>query len=186
MVKLQQWVLKEINKVKRMVGGVVLRTLISAVDTTDGIAGVRIEMLGDETQEGVDLMQQYGYTSSPPAGSEGIAVFPGGKRNGGVIIATENGEFRLKNLKPGETALYTQWGDKLHFKEGRIVDFETETLNIKATKKVSIDSPAVECTGELADSVGKVSGLRTAFNTHVHPGNLGAPTGPANPQDTGS
>jgi len=58
----------------------------------------------------------------------------------------------------------------------------TETLLIKASTKVRIESPQLEATGEIIDLVegtGRtMSGMRSIYNGHVHPENdNGGPTG---------
>lgn len=49
---------------------------------------------------------EYGFNSCPPDGAEAIAVFLGGRRSSGVIIATGYRAVRPKGLLPGECNLF--------------------------------------------------------------------------------
>lgn len=64
---------------------------------------------GGPVEEIIDKMPrlgEYGFYSCPPNGSEGVAVFLGGRRTGGVIIATGYRAARPKGLAPGEVMLF--------------------------------------------------------------------------------
>ena len=52
-------------------------------------------------------LQIYGLAWRAPTGSDAMAIFCSGDRSNGVIIATGNQQFRLRNLKAGEIALTT-------------------------------------------------------------------------------
>lgn len=58
-----------------------------------------------EVIDGMPRLGEYGFFSCPPDGAEAVALFLGGRRTGGVIIATGFREQRPKNLKPGEAML---------------------------------------------------------------------------------
>lgn len=124
--------------VELMVGRCVLR----AVTDTDGIQTARIGLLAGETRTGVERFQNYGFTSVPLPGAEGLAVFRGGSRDHGIIVAVDDRRYRLTGLADGEVALYTDEGDTIHLKRGKVIDVETDTLNINAAKAVNITTEA--------------------------------------------
>ena len=90
---------------------------------------------------------QFGLASIPLEGAEGLAIFPGGDRSQGFVIATEDRRLR-PSLGQGETALYSaentaqpgedlpegvSEGDPLHavlLKSGRQVEMAGETVTI--------------------------------------------------------
>lgn len=115
-----------------------------------------------------ELIQHYGFTSSPPAGAEVILLRDG---NHVVAIAEDDRRYRIA-VGGGEVAIYSDEGDHVHLKRGRVVEIETETLLIKASTKVRIESPLVESTGEIIDRVdsdGKsMEQIRTTYNSHTH------------------
>jgi phage baseplate assembly protein V len=48
----------------------------------------------------------FGVASNPPVGADAIVLFVGGDRSNGVVVATNHQAYRLRNLQPGDTALY--------------------------------------------------------------------------------
>lgn len=140
--------------------------------------GVQMQGLAGETVVG-ELAQHYGFTSGPLAGAEFIALPIGGNSKHVVVIATEDARYRLK-VQDGEVALYSDEGDHVHLKRGRVIEVETETLLVKATKKVRFETPLIEATGEFqgegniqsaADVIDRVRSMqadRELYNAHNH------------------
>lgn len=98
-----------------------------------------IGLAGEQLQD-AELFQHYGFTSHPPEGAMFVMTPVGGRTAHGIIIATEHGSYRLKQLAPGEMAIYSDEGDSIILKRGRVIDVTTQTLNIKATTAVNIDT----------------------------------------------
>jgi len=109
------------------------------------LTGVEMQGLAGEAVAG-ELFQHYGFTSSPLAGAEYICIPVGGNSKHAVVVASEDGRYRL-TLKDGEVALYTDEGDRVHLKRGRVIEVETDTLIVKANKKVSFQTPLLETSG---------------------------------------
>lgn len=65
--------------------------------------------------------------------------------------------------------MYTDEGDKLHFKRDRIIDIETVTLNVKATQSVNFDTPLIKTTGRIESDGDQVAGGVSQIN-HPHEG----------------
>ncbi|KAF1051694.1 MAG: hypothetical protein GAK41_01250 [Burkholderia gladioli] len=138
--------IKDIDKrIQRAVSGIrqAFRGVIGGVQTNGPTATVRGEGLAGENMVDLELFQHYGLTSSPPAGTMVVVVPVGGKTSHGIVIATENGQYRLKALKPGEVAIYTDEGDSIVLSRGRVIDIKTKTLNIEAEESVNCKTPAV-------------------------------------------
>lgn len=145
--------IKEIEKrIARALSGVrqAFRGVISTVDSDGPVQLVTGEGLAGENVPDVELFQHYGYTSNPPAGTMKINLPLGGMTSHTVTIATEHATYRLKSLKPGELALYTDEGDSIVMARGRVIDLTTQTLNIKASIAVNIDTPTVNMTHQLS------------------------------------
>lgn len=70
-------------------------------------------------------------------------------------------------MQPGEVAIYTDEGDRIHFKRGRIIDIETGTLNIKASGSVNFETPTITQTGQIVSQGDQVAGGISQIN-HVH------------------
>ncbi len=113
--------------------------------------------------ESRELFQHYGFTSRPKPGAEAVVL-----RDGNVFfsVAEDDRRYRLA-VEEGEVALYSDEGDKVHFKRGRV-------LEISAGTKVSLITPLVEMSGNLvvggnvSDSAGSMAAMRITYNSHTH------------------
>jgi len=118
------------------------KAIIKAVNDGAPIQELRISALAGEAMDRIARMQEFGFSSNPPAGSEGIILALGANRENLVMIATENRNVRIKNLASGETVIYTDDGTYLHLKKSGQVELKTAV-------KTLIDCPDVEMTGNL-------------------------------------
>lgn len=123
-----------------------------AINTAAPVQLVDGEGLQGEPIRGNELMQHYGFTSTPPAGFMYVAVPVGGKTAHAIMVATEHGTYRMKGLKTGEVAIYTDEGDSIVLKRGRLIEVTTQTLRINtqvmevnASSKIDLNTPMVTC-----------------------------------------
>jgi phage baseplate assembly protein V len=160
------------------------RGVLTGLSTAAPAALVQADALSGEQLQDNELMQHYGFTSAPPAGTQIIVLPLGGKTAHGVIIATEHGTFRLKGLKSGESALYDDQGQCVHLtRDGIVIKGAGKPITITDTPKVRIESE-LEVTGtikDLCDTTGKtMSSMRETYNGHSHPdpqgGDVGTPS----------
>ncbi|MDX3981324.1 phage baseplate assembly protein V [Pasteurella multocida] len=142
----------------------VFRGVLNLVKSGDNIQKAQVSGLAGEILQDVELMQQFGFTSVPPAGTQVVVVPVGGKTTHSIIIATENGAFRVKNLENGETALYDQSGSTIILKQGRLVEVDCDTfkLNCKtyqvnASASADFTTPKLE-TSAVLTAQGKING----------------------------
>jgi phage baseplate assembly protein V len=143
---------------------------------------VQVTGLAGESLPDVELMQQYGFSSNPPAGTPAIIIPLGGKTAHGIIIATEGGAARIKPLAEGEAVIYNARGDYIVLRHDGLAEIHCRQLQITAPDGVSIDAPNVDITGnlkaaEVMDQHGgkSMSGMRGVFNLHTHKQNGSGP-----------
>jgi phage baseplate assembly protein V len=148
------------RRIRLMVG----RAIIRLVNDAARVQEAQVTLLEDETRDGVERFQEYGFTSVPLPGAEAIMVSVSGNRDHGVIIAVEDRRYRLTGIEGGEVALYTDEGDKIHLKRGNAIDIDTDTLTINATTKVQVNTPLLQVTG------GDVKADTISLKTHKHGG----------------
>lgn len=146
-----------------------VRGTVVLVDSARKLQALQMRLTAGEVKDSLEHFEPYGFTSNPLAGAEGIAAFMGGDRSHGVLLVVADRRYRIKELKPGEVAIYTDEGDKVHFKRGRIIDIETETLNIRASAAVNIDTPVINQTGQIISDGDQVAGGVSQIN-HPHDG----------------
>lgn len=161
-----------LEPIKRKFYLIIGRGIINLTDDSgSGNQRVQVSLYADEVRDKMERLQEYGFASRPKAGSEAVLLFPGGTREIGFIIATDDRRYRLKPLEEGEVALYTDEGDKIHIKRGGQIE-------ITAASKVVVKSPAIELGEGALEKALNGEAFQTFFNSHTHLGNLGAPTGP--------
>ncbi|MBC3494318.1 phage baseplate assembly protein V [Pseudomonas taiwanensis] len=130
---------------------------------------LQMRLTAGEVKDDLEHFEPYGFTSHPKPGAEGIALFLGGDRSHGVVVCVSDRRFRLKELKPGEVALYTDEGDTFVFKRDRVVELETMTLKVKAGIGVEFDTPLIKTTGRI-ESDGDQVAAGISQVEHVHDG----------------
>lgn len=132
------------ERIRRHLAGIrtAFRGVVTLVKAAGAVQLVQMEGLSGERLQAAEMFQQYGCTSNPPIGSMAIVLPLGGKTAHGIVIATEHGTYRLKSLKPGEVALYSDEGDSVILKRGRIMEVTTQTLNVNCA------TATVNCTGK--------------------------------------
>lgn len=145
----------------------------AARNTHGTLIGIEMEGLAGESVSG-ELMQHYGFSSGPLPGAEFLAIPVGGNSKHTVVVASEDGRYRVV-VKDGEVALYTDEGDYIHMKRGRLIEIETDTLVVKAKTKVRFETPLIEQTGdikadgEITDHTRSMQDDRELYNAHGHP-----------------
>lgn len=140
------------------------RGVLNLVKSADNIQKTQVSGFADETLQDVELMQHFGFTSVPPAGTQSVIIPIGGQTSHGIVIATENGAFRVKNLQNGEVAIYDQSGSTVVLKQGRLIEVDCDrfVLNCKnyqvnATQGANFDTPKLE-TSQVLTAQGKING----------------------------
>ena len=145
------------------------RGTVVLVNAAKKLQGLQVRLTAGELKDGAEHFEPYGFTSNPLPGAEVLAAFIGGDRSHAVVLVAADRRYRIQAMASGEVAIYTDEGDYIHFKRGRIIDIETQTLNIKATTAVNIDSPVINQTGEIVSQGDQVAGGVSQIN-HIHGG----------------
>lgn len=131
---------RTIAPLKRKVLLSIAHGIIEASKDDGPLQFIQATYMADETKNDVRKMHHFGFSSHAPKGSECIAVSVAGNREASVIIATENREFRFKNLGEGEVAVYSKDGDFIHFKNGKAIEISTNALTINAVNTVTVNT----------------------------------------------
>lgn len=124
-----------------------------------GVQFVQLELGADEVRDGTPRLAEFGFTSSPPVGSDVLAVFIAGDRSKGVVVATGHQASRPRNLLSGESMVYSQDGKYIKFTASGGIVIEAQgqdvvvnnaaNVTVHASTKVTIDAPLCEVTGDL-------------------------------------
>ncbi|MGI3746222.1 MAG: phage baseplate assembly protein V [Janthinobacterium lividum] len=148
---------------------VLTRGVVALANSASKLQTLQMRLTAGEVKDGMEHLEPYGFTSCPHAGAEALAGFMGGDRSHGVVIVVSDRRYRIQELEPGEVAIYTDEGDKVHFKRGRVITVETGTLNITATDSVNFDTPKITQTGQIISQGDQLAGGVSQIN-HPHSG----------------
>lgn len=149
-------------------------------------------------------LAEFGFASWPPNGADVMAIFIGGDRSNGVIIATGDQRTRFKLENAGEAALHDAFGKSIWLKKdgglvlelaGQDVEINgARTVTVNAATKVMLTTPLVEMSGNLkvdgnivaggtiGDAVRTLEADRAIYDTHTH-GGVTAGGGHSGPPD---
>lgn len=125
------------------------RCVLTLISDVPGIQIVQVKMLDGEIRAGIERMQQYGITSVPLPGAEGVYLSLGGDRDHGVVIADDDRRYRIRSLEGGELAVHT-WknqeahGHRIVFKNDGSISVFAKNINVTATEKVRIEGDVVK------------------------------------------
>jgi phage baseplate assembly protein V len=154
---------------------------------------VQAHGVAGEVLQAAELMQHYGFTSNPPAGSVCVVLPLGGKTSHGVVVATEHAS-RIKSLKPGECGIYDDLGQSIQLtRDGIVVDGGGKPIRFINTPSITFDTPQINATGNVGvaqnitaqgnifDQGSKsMAGMRMIYNGHVHADPATGNTSPPN------
>lgn len=172
---------------RRRVMLLVGRAIVRLSNDAGGLQTCQLGLLAHETREGVERLQEYGFTSRPHDGAEAVAVFVGGNRDHGLVIAIDDRRYRLRELEQGEVALYDDLGQVVRLRRDG-------SVHVQASAQVVLEAPLVHVAGALTVSGGvtalaaspsevSLGAFRDVFNEHVHAEtDEGGPTLPPVPQ----
>ncbi|NHR07640.1 phage baseplate assembly protein [Chromobacterium haemolyticum] len=160
----------------------------TTVNDAGPIQMVQVKLGADEVRDNTRRAAEYGFTSSPPAGSDAVLVFVGGDRSNGVVIATNHQASRLKNLQPGEVAIFDNQGQSVYLTRAGIVVNgaglpltvnSTPVVTVNAATKIALNTPELDVSGQIkaggditdnsASSGKSMAQMRSIYNGHGHP-----------------
>lgn len=71
---------------------------------------MQVEVTNGELKDEAEHYEPFGFTSHPPAGSDGLIAFIGGDRSNAVVICMAGRAGRVTGLAEGDVAIYSQGG----------------------------------------------------------------------------
>ncbi len=134
----------------RRVRLMVARAVVTAIADAGKIQSAQVKLLDGEVRDGVEILQQYGFTSIPLGKPEGLYFSVGGDRDHGVMLNVADRQFRLANIAQGEVAIYTDEDEagnehRIHFKRGREIHLMAGTTRIVLTPDgITIETPSLD------------------------------------------
>lgn len=163
---------KMLAPLRTRLANLVSRAVLARVDDSAKLQTVQVNVLAEETRDGVERFQNYGFTSVPLEGAEAVVVFVGGRRDHGLALAVDDRRHRLSGLQPGEVAVYSETGAAVVLKADGSVEV---TPGTGAVVKLAGDTDAVAKGAALNSAVATLGSAIAAAFTGMAAG------GPASP-----
>lgn len=148
-------------KLRLMVG----RCVISASRYKNGELLADIELVAGERRRNVEFLQQFGFSSRPKGDVEGVALFIGGSRDNGVVVATRG---ECPDLKEGEVRVHSPFGSSITLKEDGSVELVTNSKKFRFVGDI-------EATGEVK---AMCDSTLVTLTGHIHPTSVGPSSKP--------
>lgn len=149
-----------LGPLRTRVANLVARAAVSLADDSAKLQLVQLAVLDGETRDGCERFQEYGFTSVPEEGAEAVVLFPGGRRDHGLVVAVDDRRHRPTGLAAGEVAVYNRHGLILLLKSGRAA---------LTAPEVRLGSDAASAYVALANLVdARIAAVVATFNAHVH------------------
>ena len=125
-----------IAPLQRKVQLMLARAVLTLIDDAHGLQLLQAVVNKGDLWDGVQRIQEYGFTSVPLPGAEAVIVAIGGLRANGVALAVDDRRYRLQGLPGGAVALYDD--------RGQIVYLRRDGMHLKAVGKLRLEGDTVE------------------------------------------
>lgn len=163
------------DPLSRRVRLMVARAVLKLINDGPALQELQLQLLADEVRGRAERFQNYGFTSVPLPGAEAVAVSVGGSRSHLVVIAVDDRRHRLRDLEPGEVAIYTDQGDRIVIKrDGNILVHASTLVRVECPRTEFSGDVHVEgsitCENDVSDANGSMQEVRDTYNGHTHGG----------------
>ncbi|MDQ7010359.1 MAG: phage baseplate assembly protein V [Mariprofundaceae bacterium] len=169
---------KIVAPIRRRLRLLVTRGVVKLINDAAKMQELQITGLADEVLDGVERIQQYGFTAHPHPDADCLVLNVGASRSHPVVIAVDDRRYRL-HLSEGEVAMYDDQGQAVKLLRGGIV---IESANGSAHNGNLTVNGNTTINGDLTvNGNGAITGSLTIggidFAGHTHPGDSGGTTG---------
>jgi phage gp45-like len=166
--------------------GLVVRAEVRGTGDAGEVQTVEAETHEGVLRSGIEVLQPFGVVSRPPtAGAIAVLLAVGGDQGDMVALPLACPSARYGDLAPGETVVHDAAGNRLHFRNGGLVEVAASTsltVTVGGTELL-VNAAGVTITGNLvvtgqvSDANGSMQEMRDRYNAHGHP-DAAAPPGP--------
>ena len=157
-----------LDRLQTKVSMIVGRGVISVINNTEKTQKFQVMFLANEIIDDIERFAEYGVKSFPKKGAQVAAVFKGGNRSNGLVIAVHDRRYEPTDGLEGEVIIYTDedavaQDARIHFKRGKIMELlgTLLSLGIAATAQFLVNQLFIT----------------SVYNSHKHPESGGGTTG---------
>ncbi len=120
-----------IERIYRCLMTVFGRGRVKLVDDSGPVQRAQVRFGALEIIDDLPVPHDFGFTSNPPVDSDVFAAFMSGERKNGIVVSIGSQQYRMRNLKSGEMAIYDSIGQSVHLsKTGIIINGNGNPVNI--------------------------------------------------------
>ncbi len=123
------------------VANTVARAVVQLVDDETKLQLLQVGVLSDETIDGAEHHQPYGFSSVPLTGAEAVVVFPNGDRSHPIVIAASDRRYRPTGGEPGQVTMH-------HYSGSKVTMLESGDIEVTAAGKTIFHGAATGPAGE--------------------------------------
>lgn len=98
------------REIRGRVRGLIRRSTLGTLNVAGQLQTMQAKTTADDVDDDVELFEPYGFTSGPPAGSEGLVLRVGGERGHSVALAFGKRSTRPSGVLQGEVSVYHESG----------------------------------------------------------------------------
>jgi len=169
---------KMLAPIRRRLSLLVTRGVVKMIKDTGGLQTLQLTALADETLDGVERIQQYGFTAHPHPESDALILNVGASRSHPIVIAVDDRRYRLK-LAEGEVALYDDLGQAVKLtRSGIVIESALGTThngNMTINGDMAINGNMTTSGNGVVSGSLSIGGID--FSSHTHTGDSGGTTG---------
>ncbi len=154
-----------------------VRGVVSAVRDGGVVQAVDVETHDGVVRSGVEVLQQYGFTSHAPAGALVVLVALGGDEGDQVALPVACPSGRMAGLAAGEVAMHDDAGNRVHLKSGGTIEIQgaTKLLVKVGGTELEVTAAGVAIKGNLTvdgaiEATGDITAGTISLQEHVHGG----------------
>lgn len=107
------------------IANTVARGVVQLVDDETKLQLLQVGVIADETIDGAEHFQPYGFSSVPLPGAEAAMLFPNGDRGHAIALGVSDRRYRPTGGQGGEVFLYTDEGDVIRLGRGHVISLAT-------------------------------------------------------------
>jgi phage baseplate assembly protein V len=154
---------------------------LTAINDAGTVQTVQLKLNTGEMRDGTPVVQLFGLSANPPAGTNAVAHFLGGDRSNAVVVGTNHQPSRPVNQKSGETTLYnnfsmtialTQAGIIINGGGQPLIVENAPTVTINAPTAIIANTPIFKCSGDIQDNyttnTKTMAQMRSLYDQHDH------------------
>lgn len=152
---LSRFVRPIVNRIKNMIG----KCILTVIYDNNHIQLIKVDGFESETLDGVERLQDYGFSSVPPVNkSEVLLLAIGGNRDHCVAVKADCGRYRPKGNDEGVVTMYDMFDNLIKMSEGK-TQHTSESIELNGNSKFFVTHAELDAA---------LQSFVTALNLHVH------------------